>query len=52
MARSGRPGALRPRGWPVRWRLAAVSAGLTLAILVLFGTIVGNLAAQRVRLDT
>jgi signal transduction histidine kinase len=41
----------RPGTWPVRWRLAAVSAGLTLAILVLFGAIVGNLAAQRVRDD-
>jgi two-component system, OmpR family, sensor kinase len=41
----------RPRNWPVRWRLAAVSAGLTLGILVLFGAIVGNLAAQRVRDD-
>jgi signal transduction histidine kinase len=41
----------RPGNWPVRWRLAAVSAGLTLAILVLFGAIVGNLAAQRVRDD-
>ena len=40
-----------PGNWPVRWRLAAVSAGLTLAILVLFGAIVGNLAAQRVRDD-
>jgi two-component system OmpR family sensor kinase len=42
---------LRPSNWPVRWRLAAVSAGLTLAILVLFGVIVGNLVAQRVRDD-
>ena len=42
---------LRPGNWPVRWRLAAVSAGLTLAILVLFGAIVGNLLAQRVRDD-
>jgi two-component system, OmpR family, sensor kinase len=42
---------VRPRNWPVRWRLAAVSAGLTLAILLLFGAIVGNLAAQRVRDD-
>jgi two-component system, OmpR family, sensor kinase len=41
----------RPGNWPVRWRLAAVSAGLTLAILVLFGVIIGNLAAQRVRDD-
>jgi two-component system, OmpR family, sensor kinase len=44
-------GVPRPRNWPVRWRLAAVSAGLTLGILVLFGAIVGNLAAQRVRDD-
>jgi signal transduction histidine kinase len=43
--------ALRPSNWPVRWRLAAVSAGLTLAILLLFGAIVGNLAAQRIRDD-
>ncbi|HET9162172.1 MAG TPA: ATP-binding protein [Solirubrobacterales bacterium] len=43
--------ALRPRNWPVRWRLAGVSAGLTLAILILFGVIVGNLVAQRVRDD-
>jgi two-component system, OmpR family, sensor kinase len=42
---------IRPGNWPVRWRLAAVSAGLTLAILVLFGVIIGNLAAQRVRDD-
>jgi two-component system OmpR family sensor kinase len=42
---------IRPRNWPVRWRLAGVSAGLTLAILVLFGAIVGNLAAQRIRDD-
>jgi two-component system, OmpR family, sensor kinase len=42
---------LRPGNWPVRWRLAGVSAGLTLAILVLFGVIVGNLAAQRIRDD-
>jgi len=46
-----RRAALRPRYWPVRWQIAAVSAGLTLAILVLFGVIVGNLAAQRVRDD-
>jgi len=41
----------RPGNWPVRWRLAAVSAGLTLAILVLFGAIIGNLASRRVRDD-
>ncbi|HEY1285790.1 MAG TPA: HAMP domain-containing sensor histidine kinase [Solirubrobacterales bacterium] len=42
---------LRPSSWPVRWRLAGVSAGLTLVILVLFGGIVGNLATQQVRDD-
>jgi signal transduction histidine kinase len=42
---------LRPGNWPVTWRLAAVSAGLTAAILLLFGAIVGNLAADRVRGD-
>ncbi len=47
----GRLTGLRPRNWPVRWQIAGVSAGLTLAILVLFGVIVGNLAAQRVRGD-
>ncbi len=35
----------------MRWRIAGVSAGLTLAILVLFGVIVGNLATQRIRDD-
>jgi two-component system OmpR family sensor kinase len=44
-------GRVRPRNWPVRWRLAATSAGLTLAILLLFGAIVGNLAAERIRDD-
>jgi two-component system OmpR family sensor kinase len=42
---------LHPHRWPVRWRLAGASAALTLAILVLFGAIIGNLAAQRVRSD-
>ncbi len=45
------PRPRRPRNWPVRWRLAAVSAGLTLAILVLFGAIIGNLATKRIRDD-
>jgi two-component system, OmpR family, sensor kinase len=42
---------LRPRSWPVRWRLAAVSAGLTLAILVLFGGAIGKIATKRIRDD-
>ncbi len=42
---------LHPRGWPLRWRLAAVSAGLTLAILMLFGAVVGGVATQRIRDD-
>jgi len=42
---------LRPRSWPLRWRLAAVSAGLTLAILMLFGAVVGGVATQRIRDD-
>jgi two-component system OmpR family sensor kinase len=42
---------LRPRSWPVRWRLAAVSAGLTFVILVLFGGAIGQIATQRIRDD-
>jgi two-component system, OmpR family, sensor kinase len=42
---------LRPRSWPVRWRLAAVSAGLTLAILLVFGIAIGQVATQRIRSD-
>jgi signal transduction histidine kinase len=42
---------LHPRFWPVRWRLAAVSSGLTLAILVLFGGAIGKIATQRIRDD-
>jgi two-component system OmpR family sensor kinase len=40
-----------PRSWPVRWRLAAVSSGLTLAILLLFGAAIGQIATQRIRDD-
>ena len=40
-----------PRSWPVRWRLAAVSSGLTLIILVLFGGAIGKIATQRIRDD-
>jgi two-component system OmpR family sensor kinase len=42
---------LHPRAWPVRWRLAAVSAGLTLVILMLFGGAIGQIATQRIRDD-
>ena len=44
-------GLLRPGSWPLRWRLAAVSAGLTLVILMLFGAVVGGVATQRIRDD-
>jgi two-component system, OmpR family, sensor kinase len=42
---------LRFRDWPLRWRLAAVSASLTLVILMLFGAVVGGVASQRIRDD-
>jgi two-component system, OmpR family, sensor kinase len=42
---------LHPRSWPVRWRLATVSAGLTLVILMLFGGAIGQIATQRIRTD-
>src|SRR6185436_5907325 len=41
----------KPGSWPVRWRLAAVSAGLTLAILLVFGAVIGQLASSRIRDD-
>src|SRR3954469_256670 len=37
--------------WPVGWRLAAVSAGLTLAILLVFGAVIGQVATSRIRDD-
>ncbi len=43
--------AAHPRSWPVRWRLAAVSSGLTLLILLLFGGAIGQIATQRIRDD-
>ena len=42
---------VHPRSWPVRWRLGAVSAGLTLAILMVFGGAIGQIATQRIRDD-
>jgi two-component system, OmpR family, sensor kinase len=42
---------VRPHSWPVRWRLAAVSSGLTLAILLIFGAAIGQMATSRIRDD-
>jgi len=42
---------LSPANWPVRWRLAATSAGLTLAILLIFGAAIGGIATERIRSD-
>jgi signal transduction histidine kinase len=42
---------LRPAHWPIRWRLAGVSAGLTLIILIVFAAVVGRLATDRMRSD-
>ncbi len=35
----------------MRWRLAAVSAGLTLVILLIFGAVIGQVATSRIRDD-
>jgi two-component system OmpR family sensor kinase len=40
-----------PARWPVRWRLAAVSASLTLLILLVFAFVVGRLASDRLTSD-
>ena len=42
---------MKPKSWPVRWRLAIVSAGLTLIILLLFGGLIGKIATERIRDD-
>jgi signal transduction histidine kinase len=39
------------RRWPVRWRLAGVSAALTFVILVAFAVVVGRLTSQRLNSD-
>lgn len=41
------PRRLSPVRWPVRWRIAGVSAGLTFAILVIFAFAVGRLAVDK-----
>src|SRR5204862_7381253 len=43
--------ALTPKRWPVRWRLAAVSAVLTFLILVIFALVVGRLTSNRLQTD-
>jgi two-component system, OmpR family, sensor kinase len=42
---------LTPKRWPIRWRLAAVSAVLTFVILVIFALVVGRLTQNRLRAD-
>ncbi|HEX3736460.1 MAG TPA: ATP-binding protein, partial [Solirubrobacterales bacterium] len=42
---------VHPRAWPVRWRIAGVSSGLTLVILMIFGGSIGQIATTRVRDD-
>jgi signal transduction histidine kinase len=39
--------AFHPRRWPVRWRIASVSAVLTLLILLMFALVVGRLATNK-----
>jgi signal transduction histidine kinase len=52
MAEPGhRRSLLRWRTWPVRWRLAGVSAGLTFLILVTFAVVVGQLASDKIKDD-
>jgi two-component system, OmpR family, sensor kinase len=46
-----RPVWATPSRWPVRWRIAAVSASLTLLILLVFALVVGRLATDRVKDD-
>jgi len=48
---SRRRPSLSIKRWPVRWRIAGVSAGLTLLILVVFALVVGRLATDRVKDD-
>jgi two-component system, OmpR family, sensor kinase len=51
MKRGKRPLLLSPSLWPVRWRLAGVSAGLTFVILLVFALGVGRLVEDRLRDD-
>jgi two-component system, OmpR family, sensor kinase len=47
----GRPLLLHPARWPVRWRLAGVSAVLTFVILLAFAAVVGKLLQERLEND-
>jgi two-component system, OmpR family, sensor kinase len=47
----GRPVWATPSRWPVRWRIAAVSASLTLLILLVFAAVVGRLVSDRMEDD-
>ena len=49
--REHRRSLIRWRTWPVRWRLAGVSAGLTFLILVVFALVVGQLASDKIKDD-
>ncbi|UJA20126.1 HAMP domain-containing histidine kinase [Thermoleophilia bacterium SCSIO 60948] len=51
LAGKPRPLLLTPRRWPVRWRLAGVSAGLTFVILVCVAVVVGRLTSDRLNND-
>jgi two-component system OmpR family sensor kinase len=51
MRRGRRPFLLSPARWPVRWRLAGVSAALTFVILLVFAAGVGRLVENRLRDD-
>lgn len=46
-ARELRDSRLWPPNWPIRWKLSAVSAGLTFIILVTFGAVVGRIATEQ-----
>ncbi len=46
-----RPLLLSPSRWPVRWRLAGVSAALTFVILLVFALVIGRLATDRLESD-
>jgi len=38
-----------PPHWPIQWKLAAVSAGITFIILVAFGAVVGQITTNQLR---